>query len=79
MFINNMNTVNEKSLHYIQCYALLFPDAGAAEVAAELLGVITGGVIQWVGNRCPECHQLWVYSLPENPLENYCVVCDHPR
>ena len=34
--INDMMTIEQKALHYVECYDLHFPDSGAGEVAKEL-------------------------------------------
>jgi hypothetical protein len=33
---NTMQTLTERALHYVECYALHFPNSGAGDVADEL-------------------------------------------
>lgn len=33
---NEMDTVLKRALHYVECYALHWPDSGASDVAEEL-------------------------------------------
>ena len=40
MFVNDMSTPIHRALHYVECYALHFPDSGARDVAEELLSLL---------------------------------------
>ena len=40
MFVNDMSSPIHRALHYVECYALHFPDSGARDVAQELLSLL---------------------------------------
>lgn len=78
-YINTMETTMQKALHYIQCYHLLHPDAGAADVAAEIVEHLTGCPTLRAADFCPECRSLYVNVSQDDPNLKWCSVCGKSR